>query len=203
MAREFVTKHAQWSLKTGKERRQSLYRLNDPYIRFFLKYIEPNLFKINKGIYEAISLSQLPGYDTIMGFEIECLLLQNRAALLKSVGIDPSDCVFDNPYFQAASTRKKGCQIDYLIQTRTNNLFVCEIKFKRTELGAQIIEEVQEKMKRLAIPRGYAAVPILFHSGGVCDAVIDSRFFIESLIWRISSNYSIFRPNAIYKCNWS
>lgn len=138
-----------------------------------------------------------------MGFEIECLLLQNRAALLKSVGIDPSDCVFDNPYFQAASTRKKGCQIDYLIQTRTNNLFVCEIKFKRTELGAQIIEEVQEKMKRLAIPRGYAAVPILFHSGGVCDAVIDSRFFIESLIWRISSNYSIFRPNAIYKCNWS
>jgi len=173
----FVTRHAQWSLKTGYERRQSLYRINDPYIRFFLKYIEPNLSKITKGAYRNVNVSQLPGYDTMMGFQIECLFLQNRLNMLRSMGIDPADCVYDNPYFQTNSSRHKGCQIDYLVQTRTNNLFVCEIKFRRKELGSEIITEVQGKINKLSIPRGYASVPILFHLGGVSDKVIDQRYF--------------------------
>lgn len=173
----FITKHAQWSLKTGKERKQSLYRLNDPYIRFFLKYIEPNLSKIEKGVYDDFNLQQLPGYDTLMGFQIECLLLQNRSAMLNSIGIESADCVFDNPYFQAASVRKKGCQIDYLIQTRFNNFYVCEIKFRRKELGMEIIEEVKDKIEKLSIPRGHGVVPVLFHFGGVSDNVIDKNYF--------------------------
>ncbi len=173
----FVSKHAQWSLKTGKEKRQSLYRLNDLYIRFFLKYIEPNLSKIHKGAYQDFNLPPLPGYDAMMGFQIECLLLQNRTEILRSIGINPTDCVFDNPYFQPPSTKNKGCQIDYLIQTRTNNLFVCEIKFRRKEMGVEIISEVQDKINKLLIPRGHATVPVLFHLGGVSDTVIDQQYF--------------------------
>lgn len=173
----FVTRHAQWSLKTGLERRQSLYRINDPYVRFFLKYIDPNLSKITKGAYKDVSMAQMPGYDTMMGFQVECLLLQNRSELLRNIGINPSDCVFDNPYFQSPSSRHKGCQIDYLVQTRTNNLFVCEIKFRRKELDIEIINEVQGKIGKLSIPRGYAAVPVLFHLGGVSDRVIDQQYF--------------------------
>jgi AAA+ ATPase superfamily predicted ATPase len=173
----FVTKHAQWGLKTGQEKRQSLYRLNDPYIRFFLKYIEPNLAKINKGNYEEIEMAQLPGYETMLGFQIECLLLQNRSALLKAIAINPADCVFDNPYLQVQSTKHKGCQIDYLVQTRMKNIYACEFKFRRKELGTEIIEEMQTKMDKIALPRGYAIVPVLFHIGGVSDKVIDKQFF--------------------------
>lgn len=177
----FVTRHAQWSLKTGNERRQSLYRINDPYVRFFLKYIEPNLSKITKGAYKDTGLSQLPGCDTMMGFQIECLFLQNRAEMLRSIGINSAECVFDNPYFQPVSSRHKGCQIDYLVQTRTNNLFVCEIKFRRKELGLEIISEVQDKINKLSIPRGYAAVPVLFHLGGLSDGVIDRQYFYRTI----------------------
>ena len=173
----FVTKHTQWTLKTGTEKRQSLYRLNDPYIRFFLKYIEPNISKINKGNFEEVGMAQLPGYETMLGFQMECLLLQNRSAILKAIGINPADCVFDNPYFQLQSAKNRGCQIDYLIQTRTNNVYVCEFKFRRKELGSEIIEEVQNKMDRITLPRGYAAVPVLFHIGGASDRVIDKQFF--------------------------
>lgn len=173
----FVTKHTQWSIKTGANKRQSLYRLNDPYIRFFLKYIEPNLAKIHKNFYEEVDMAQLPGYETMLGFQIECLLLQNRSALLRNIGMSPSDCVFDNPYIQIQSTKNRGCQIDYLIQTRTNNIYVCEFKFRRKELEASIMEEVQNKIDRLSLPRGYAAVPVLFQIGGVADKIIDQRFF--------------------------
>ncbi|RZI46116.1 AAA family ATPase [Candidatus Finniella inopinata] len=173
----FVTKHAQWVLKTGAEKRQSLYRLNDPYTRFFLKYIEPNMTKINKGSYAEVEMTQLPGYETMLSFQMECLLLQNRSALLKAMAINPADCVFDNPYFQLQSSKHKGCQVDYLIQTRTNNIYVCEFKFRRKELGFDIIEDVQNKINRINLPRGYAAVPVLFHIGGVSDKVIDQQYF--------------------------
>lgn len=173
----FVTKHAQWSIKTGKERKQSLYRLNDPYVRFYLKYIEPNLSKINKNTYRGINLTSLPGYDSMMGYQLECLLLQNRGDILRSIGLNPLDCVYDNPYFQKGTTRQKGCQIDYLIQTRTNNLYICEFKFKRQELRAEIISEVSEKIKNLDYPKGFATVPVLFNIGGVVEDVIDQQYF--------------------------
>ena len=44
----FVSAYYTWTPKTGKEGKSYLYRLSDNYIRFFLKYIEPNLSKIEK-----------------------------------------------------------------------------------------------------------------------------------------------------------
>ncbi len=63
------------------------------------------------------------------------------------------------------------------MQTKTKNLFLCEFKFKRRELGLEIIDEVKEKMDRLKIPRGYALVPVLFHFGGVTESVYSSNVF--------------------------
>ena len=173
----FVQKHPQWSIKTGKLKKQSLYRLADPYIRFYLKNIEPNLAKINHNFYDSYEIAQIPGFDAIISLQVENLLLQNRALLLGSMGISASDCVTDGPYRQTKTLRSKGCQIDYLVQTRTKNLFVCEFKFKRRELGIDIIEEVQEKIERLSTPKGFASVPVLFHLGGVSETVEDKNYF--------------------------
>ena len=64
-----------------------------------------------------------------------------------------------------------------MVQTITKNLFICEFKFKRRELGADIIDKVNEKIKALKVPRGYAAVPVLFHSGGVASSVETGGYF--------------------------
>lgn len=64
-----------------------------------------------------------------------------------------------------------------MIQTTTKNLFVCEFKFRRRELGSEIIDEMQDKIARLKIPRGFAGVPVLFHLSGVSDAVDASSYF--------------------------
>jgi len=173
----FVQKHIQWSLKNETILRQSLYRISDPYIRFYLKNIEPNRSKIDMKAFIDININQIPGFDTHIGLQVENLLLQNRVLLLKSIGIHPNDLSFDGPYRQTKTTRQKGCQIDYLFQTRTKTLFLCEFKFKRRELNSEIIDEVQEKMANLSIPRGFALVPVLFHIGGITEAVTDKNFF--------------------------
>jgi uncharacterized protein len=173
----YVSQHYSWSFKTGDLGKRSYYRLSDNYLRFFIKYIEPNLRKIEKNAYKDLSLTALPGWEAMMGYQVENLILKNRTLLLKALNILPSDVVADNPYIQRATAGKRGCQIDYLIQTQTSNLFICEFKFKRRELGLEVIDEVKEKINRLVIPHRFGAVPVLLHLGGVSDKVYDTNYF--------------------------
>jgi hypothetical protein len=146
-------------------------------MRFYLKVIESQRTKIDAGAFMDTSLSLLPGFDAHMGLQLEYLLLQNRPLLLKSIGISAADVACDGSYRQSQTVSANGCQIDYLIQTHTRNLFVCEFKFKRRELGIEVAQEMQNKINALKIPRGYAAVPVLFHIGGVTSSVETDGYF--------------------------
>ena len=173
----FVLKQSLWSFKTAKPLKQSLYRISDPYMRFYLKIIEPNVSVIAEGGFDQVPLSTMPGFETHIGLQFEALLLQNRHLLLQKLGISPVDIVRSGPYRQTKTTTQQGCQIDYLIQTKTNSLFICEFKFKRREIGSDIIAEMQEKISRLKMPRGFASIPVLFHLSGVADSVATSSYF--------------------------
>lgn len=173
----FVTQHHLWSFHTQKLGKQSLYRLSDNYLRFYVKYIESNMAQINKGSYTDLSLTNLAGWQTIMGLQVENLLLKNRVLILKAIGLKPEEIVADNPYRQAPTKKHQGCQIDYLIQTHTKNLFICEFKYNTRELGVEIIREVQQKVDRLAGRTGFGIVPVLVHCSGVTSAVYEKMYF--------------------------
>ncbi len=173
----FVTEHYTWSINTGKTSKNKIYRLSDCYLRFYIKYIGPNLLKIKQDAFRDIAISTLPGWDSIFGFQVESLLLKNRSLLHKNIGIHPTDILADNPYIQNSTIRHKGCQIDYLIQSHSHSLFVCEFKFSRGEIGSQVIEQMQEKIKRLSTPRGYGVCPVLVHMGDVAGGVYSRNYF--------------------------
>lgn len=173
----FVQKQPLWSFKTNKPLKQSLYRICDPYMRFYLKLIEPQQSKIDLGGFQGVAISTLPGFEAHIGLQLEQLLLQNTTLLLKSIGINPADVIASGPFRQSKTNTKGGCQIDYLVQTATKNLFLCEFKFKRRELGIDLISEVQEKIKALKVPRGFATIPVLFHIGGVSTPLATSGYF--------------------------
>lgn len=173
----FVVKQPLWSFKTGKSLKQSLYRISDPYMRFYLKMIEPNTGAIAEGGFEDVPLSTIPGFDTQIGLQLETLFLQNRRLLHHKLGISPVDIVRCGPYRQSKTSTQEGCQIDYLIQTKTNNLYICEFKLKRREIGSHIIEEIQEKISRLKTPKGFSKVAVLLHLSGVSDSVLTSPHF--------------------------
>lgn len=173
----FVEKQSLWSFKTAAPLKQSLYRISDPYMRFYLKVIEPNLGAIAEGGFDQVPLSTMPGFETHMGLQLETLLLQNRPLLLQKLGIAPVDIVRSGPYRQTKTTTQQGCQIDYLVQTKTNTLFVCEFKFKRREISSDIITEMQDKISRLKVPKGFAKVAVLFHVSGVAPLVATNPYF--------------------------
>ncbi|MES2215656.1 MAG: ATP-binding protein, partial [Pseudomonadota bacterium] len=173
----YVTKHQSWLIKTGKPSSKSIFRLSDNYLRFYLKVIEPVLNKISLDAFRDVPLSAVLGWNSIMGLQVENLLLSNRPSLLKTIGIYPQDVVADNPFIQRTTTARAGVQIDYLVQTTTNTLYLCEFKFNRNELGSEIIKDIQNKIDKLSIPRGFSICPVLFQFGGVADSVIDAGYF--------------------------
>lgn len=173
----FVKKQKLWSFKTTKSLKQSLYYICDPYMRFYLKLIEPKRDRIDAGKMQKIQVSKISGFGTHMGLQLEQLLMQNSSLLLKKMGVLPMGVIADGPFRQIKTTKQAGCQIDYLVQTETKNIFICEFKFMRSELGIEVIQQMEKKMQALAVPRGFAVLPVLFHIGGVSVSVELSNYF--------------------------
>ncbi len=175
----YVTRSFSWELLTGREKKISLYRLSDNYLRFYYKYIQPKLSLIKKDQYRGRLISSLPGWNTVMGFQFESLVLKNRKLIQDALKISPEDIIADDIYYQRETKQLAGCQVDYLIHTRMNTLFVCEIKFSQHELKTTVIAEVKDKIRKLAVPRNFVCLPVLIHINGVSEAVSEAEYFFE------------------------
>ncbi len=175
----FLKKDYTWSIRKGNISKLSHLRISDNYVRFYLKYIFPNKNKIENEAFVNRSLTTLPGWESLMGFQFENIVLQNRSLLHKVLHIDPNEIITDNPYFQRQTSMQKGCQIDYMIQTRFNCLYICEVKFSRKPVSLRVVNEVKAKISALSLPKHFSYRPILIHVNGVEDEVIASEFFAE------------------------
>ena len=95
------------------------------------------------------------------------------------MGISPDEVVCAGPFLQRKTAKVQGCQIDYLIQTKLGVLYLCEIKFTRTAINSSIIKEVEQKIKRISIPKRFSIVPVLLYLGNIRDEVLDIQFFAK------------------------
>ena len=168
-----------WDLKKAKSSKLRQYRISDNYIRFYLKYIAPNKESILRGSFQDRPLGMTAGWEVVMGLQFENLVIQNRSILYDLLKIHPSEVLADGPYFQKPTKRKAGCQIDYLIQTKYNTLYVCEMKFSKHPIQTDVIKEVQEKIDKLEVREGMSIRPILIHVNGVDDGVKAEGFFSD------------------------
>jgi AAA+ ATPase superfamily predicted ATPase len=173
----FITRDYTWNMTTAKKSKLSHYRISDNYTRFYLKYIEPHIDQIKQGVYDLTSLMSLTGWSGIMGLQFENLVLNNRRLIMENLRLAPDDLLYDNPFFQPKTPSKKGCQIDYMIQSRFDTLYVCEIKFSKNPIGKDIIPEMEEKINALVMPKRLSIRPVLIHVNGATDEVIESKYF--------------------------
>ena len=177
----FLEKEHPWSLLSGEEKKTCKYRIQDNYIRYYLTYILPNLSKIKKGLFTNISPFDMPGWEGVMGLQFKNLVLHNKQEIWKALNITPQDIIFENPYFQPKTTKQSSCQIDYMIQTRFKNLYLCEIKFSHHPISKTVTSEITKKIQALKIPKGFAVLPVLIHANGITKDLKDTDFFAHTL----------------------
>lgn len=173
----FVRRDYTWQVGKGESTKLSRYRLSDNYIRFYLKYMAKHKNKIDSGKMAISSMSAFPAWETLMGFQFENLILNNRKLLLNLLNLPAEDVVLDNIFFQRQTQAQLACQIDYLIETKYKTLYVCEIKFSREPVGLKVIAEVEEKIRRLSTPKGFVCIPVLIHVNGVSGSVVLADYF--------------------------
>jgi hypothetical protein len=150
----FIQEDCTWNLFTKAKSRLKKFRLKDNYLRFYLRYIEPNKNRIVKNIFESRSFMHMPGWESVVGLHFENLVVNNLKSLCRILRIDLLEVINAGPFFQRATQRQKGCQIDLMIQTRHNAIYVCEIKFSTSEVKSSAIEEMGKKIRSLSIPKG-------------------------------------------------
>lgn len=153
------------------------FRISDNYLRFYLKYLLPNREKIQKGIYRLSGIEDLTHWNVIAGLQFENLILNNLDKVIEILRIRPSTIISASPYFQKKNSKNKGaCQIDILIETRHNTLYVVELKFRK-KIGSEVIREVGNKMGLLDRPKHYSIRPVLVYEGELDDSVAQEGFF--------------------------
>jgi hypothetical protein len=186
----FVRRDHTWDLRTRTLSKLSRFRLKDNYLRFYLKYILTNRQKIQNRRLARTPLTALPGWETIMGLQFENLVLQNREFIWDRCGLSSSEIEIEGPFFQTPTKDRRGCQIDYMIQTRHGPVYLCEIKFSRNRISSEVHEEMREKVRRLKLPRHCSALPVLVHANEVSESVLHGECFN-----RIIDFADILQPN--------
>lgn len=175
----YISEFNSWDIKTGKETTIIKYRICGNFLRFHFKFIAKNFSQIQNNKLKNIDITALPGWWSNIGLQLENLVLSNRELIMNKLSINPLDIIIDDPYYQRKTKRIKGCQIDYMIQTRLKTIFVCEIKYSRNPIKFSIIREVQEKIDKLAISKNQAILPVLIHFNEVAEEVYDAEYFYQ------------------------
>ena len=171
----FVSKDEGLNPATGKRSNLVRYRICDNYTRFYLKYVEPHRSLIKKGVYNFVSVEQLPGWSAVMGLQFESLVCGNLPSILKALNLDRTLLLSAGSYRQGATARSKGCQVDLLLQTR-HTIYLVEVK-RREAIGEEVVAEVREKVSRLKVHRGMSVIPVLVYAGHLSSRVVADGCF--------------------------
>ena len=81
------------------------------------------------------------------------------------------------PIRKKGDKNSPGYQIDFLIQTRTKSIYVCEVKLSSSSIGSEVTIEIKDKIKKLNAPRGFAVIPVLITNAEVTKGLVESNYF--------------------------
>ena len=122
-------------------------------------------------------MEQFTGWESIMGLQFENLVINNYRDILPFLHLDKTLLLSASPYrrIPSAKSRKKGVQIDLLLQTR---LSVCLVEIKRQiQIGREVIDEMREKVRRFSPPRGVSVRTALIYDGELVPSVEADGYF--------------------------
>lgn len=188
VASGFLRRDYSWNLANASRSKLSKISIADSYLRFFLTCIRPRTTQIMQDLYANPS-TPIPAetMESILGLQLETLLLNNMKDIIELLQINPSSVVQCGPYFQTKTKRRAGVQIDLLIQTRSS-YYVCEIKFKRS-MGSEITKEMQSKVAKLSLSTERNIKTVLFYAGHCTKELLQSDYWthvfeVPQAFWR-------------------
>jgi AAA+ ATPase superfamily predicted ATPase len=163
--------------KIGKSKIMK-FALVDPYLIFYLKFIEPNLKNIAIGKPDIFSkITQTASFASFLGRSFE-VLCQNHAYIISQIlgfsGVEYSV----GPYFRK-STEDAGVQIDLMFDRQDNVITLCEMKYSRSPVGIDVIGEVEKKVREIEKISKKTIQKVLIVKDHVSNDLVKSGYFYK------------------------
>lgn len=129
----------------GKLTKDSIYKLTDEYVRFYLKFIEPNRAG-GKGTW--MKLAAMPSWKSWSGLAFEVICHKHMDAIKMALGIS-------GLYTNTSVWKGKGqsVQIDLLIDRQDYCINICEMKFYAAPfvIDKKYAAELQQKLHQFKL----------------------------------------------------
>ena len=125
----------------GRSSREAVYRLTDPYVLFYLTFLEKR-----RGRQLPTDLTDLPQWNTWSGYAFENVWLTHIPALRRALQIGDVSAEVST-FYRRSDGEQEGLQVDLLIDRRDQTINLCEIKFTRDplRLSARLVRQLQNR----------------------------------------------------------
>lgn len=183
---QFIREYIPVSLKQSLRSKTRLYKLTDPFLIFYFRYLQRNKEIIDRNrtgenLFHSIAGPTIAQY---YGYAFERLGEDAISEILPALGINLADVHSMGPYFQQHRNGTSGLQIDWLIIRRDGVINVLEFKYRCKGCGMEIVHDVRRKIAGLNLPDSLTAEPVLVSSEEPSAAVLHSRYFHRILTLR-------------------
>lgn len=157
------------------------HRLYDEYLRFYFRYISPNLERIRLQT-EGYHLDRMTHghWDVFLGLGFELFVRRNLDALVRALGIRDTISVVGS-YWHRATQRRSGVQIDLVIERLDGVTNIVECKWSRSSIGTNIVRELKRKCDLYPNPRRHTLEPVLVAAAGSNRTVTDAGIRVIAL----------------------
>jgi hypothetical protein len=134
-----------------KRRKHALYRIIDPYVYFYLAWIEtaPSGIFVDQGEAYWLEKFRTPSYQAWAGYTFENLCLTHASYIQRTLQLDHIPCETGSwNHIPPKGHRDQGARIDLHFDRADDTISLCEIKFKIEMLSIDkaYAKELQRKL---------------------------------------------------------
>jgi len=163
-------------INAPKKSKKVRYFLDDYYLKFYFNFIHQNLQRISiTGDMYLFDQFTKNRWDVYLGTLFEQFVRDHAAIIAKKFGYT-NEIHSIGSYWQHPTKRKKGVQIDLVIEFIDHTTFICECKWKgNRKTGMEAVAELRQKAKLYPNKNNHTVKCVLIASGGVTQTVLKEK----------------------------
>lgn len=151
-----------------------LYKVVDPFTRFYFAFVYPHLSAINKNAGRFIFNDIVKGkWPIFCGLGFEAFCHQNIGKILEHFGIVETYSRSGYYWHKTSVRRGAGVQIDFVIERTDGVTMIGECKWSEGRIGYDILTELEEKCRRYPNPKKHKLKKFLVTTGDISHNLVD------------------------------
>lgn len=173
----FIEKYTPFNL--GEESKLARYCIADNYLRFYFKFIKPNLKKIESGLYnqDPVHHLNMTVYHQWLGYAFERMCRKYHRVIARILGFGDVNYSSGSYFNRKTNTEDSGYQIDLIFDRADHVYTICEIRYSREKITSSVVAEFERKVALFDPKRNKTIQKVLITTVGVEKSILEHPYF--------------------------